>query len=485
MRRLALLAGMLALLVPAPAADARPAQPSIAACALGAGPAGTRAFYATGLERAERRFGGSSAQRRVFSTGVAAYIYGLAPIAVRQVVQLIPENSLVSFAALVDPSFRTIVLPNVDTTYTVGRLNLAHGPAVIDVPDTAGRYYVIQLLDAYSNTFSYIGRRTTGTKRGSFAIVPRGYEGALPQGVRRVESPTNLVWVIGRTLIREAADLPAVTRLMSAYTVTGLAAWQAGQRRPPIVLPNFPSLPELPPPEGLAFFDALGVALAESPPPRGDACALRAFTEAGIGPGRVPGSEATAAGRAALEAASRAGARLVRRAERRENRRSRMRNNGWLIPGDYVGNYGRNWLARAVVASVGLGANTRAETIYPIALTDSRGCPLRGRHRYTLRFPRGELPPVGAFWSLTVYDDDLFLAENPIDRYAIGDRTRGLRRGRDGSLTIHIQRQAPRGAARANWLPAPRGRFRLALRLYEPRRSALTGRWVPPALLRR
>jgi hypothetical protein len=423
MRRLALLAGMLALLVPAPAADARPVQLSIAACALGAGPAGMRGFYATRLERAERRFRGPSAQRLVFSAGVAAYIYGLAPVAVRQVVQLIPENSLVGFAALVDSSFRTIVLPNVDTTYTVGRLNLARGPVVIDVPDTAGRYYVIQLLDAYSNTFSYIGRRTTGTKRGSFAIVPRGYEGALPQGVRRVESPTNLVWVIGRTLIREPADLPAVTKLMSAYTVTGLAAWQAGQRQPPIVLPNFPSLPALPPPEGLAFFDALGVALAESPPPPGDACALRAFAAAGIGPGMVPGSAATAAGRAALEAASRAGARLVRRAEKRQNRRSRTRNNGWLIPGDYVGDYGRNWLGRAVVARVGLGANTRAETIYPIALTDSRGRPLRGWHRYTLRFPRGELPPVGAFWSLTVYDDDLFLVENPIDRYAIGDRT--------------------------------------------------------------
>jgi hypothetical protein len=482
MRPFVLVIGVLALLVPATDAAASPAGPRVPACALGGGSAGLRTFYAAELERAERRFQGN---RRVFSAGVAAYVYGLAPVAVRQTVQRFPENNLASIAALVDPSVRTVVLPNHDTTYTVGRLNLAAGPVVIDVPDTAGRYYVIQLLDAYSNTFSYIGRRTTGTRRGSFAVVPPGYSAGLPAGVRRVESPTNLVWVLGRTLVRDAADLPEVTRLMSGYTVTGLEAWRTGTRQSPLVLPAFPPSPALPIPEGLAFFDALGVALAESPPAPGDACALRAFAAAGIGPARLPGKQATGLARTALEAAARAGTRLVRRAERRENRRSRARHNGWLIAGDYIGDYGRAWLARAVVGLVALGANTPAETVYPIALTDSRGRPLRGRHRYTLRFPRGELPPVGAFWSLTAYGDDLYLFDNPMDRYAIGDRTLGLRGGRDGSLTIHIQHRRPRGAARANWLPVPSGRFRLALRLYEPRPSVLTGRWLPPPLRRR
>jgi hypothetical protein len=482
MRRFVLLAGVLALLVPATGAPAATAAPRVPACTLGGGSPGLRAFYAAELERAARRFQGN---RRVFSAGVAAYVYGSAPVAVRQTVQRFPRNNLVSIGALVDPSVRVVVLPNHDTTYTVGRLNLASGPVVIDVPDTAGRYYVIQLLDSYSNTFSYIGRRTTGTRRGSFAIVPPGYAGKLPAGARRVESPTNLVWVLGRTLIRDASDLPAVTRLMSAYRVTGLEAWRAGTRQASAVLPAFPALPELPLPEGLAFFDALGIALAENPPPRGDACALRAFAAAGIGTGRLPSTEATGPARAALETAVRAGRRLVQRAEQRENRSSRARNNGWLIPGRYIGNYGRNWLARAIVALTALGANTEAETVYPIALTDSRGRPLRGRHRYTLRFPPGELPPVGAFWSVTAYGDDLYLVDNPIHRYAIGDRTRGLRPGRDGSLTIHIRHRPPRGAARANWLPVPSGRFRLALRLYEPRRSVLTGRWLPPPLRRR
>jgi hypothetical protein len=149
MRRFVLLIGVLALLVPVTAAPAAPAAPHVPACALGGGSAALRAFYATQLERAERRFEGN---RRVFSAGVAAYVYGLAPVAVRQTVQRFPENNFVSIGALVDPSVRVVVLPNHDTTYTVGRLNLASGPVVIDVPDTAGRYYVIQLLDAYSNT---------------------------------------------------------------------------------------------------------------------------------------------------------------------------------------------------------------------------------------------------------------------------------------------------------------------------------------------
>jgi hypothetical protein len=480
MRRLAALIAVLAPLAAAAAAPAQAPRPSIAPCALGEGDKPLRSFYPGALARVERAFGGSRAERQEFSAAVAAYVYGLAPVAVRQTVQRFPENQVVSIGTLVDPAVRTIVFPNVDTTYTVGRLNLTAGPLVIDVPDTGGRYYVIQLLDAYSNTFAYVGRRTTGTRPGSHALVPPGYAGPLPAGVKRIESPTNLVWLLGRTLVKSEADLPAATQVMSGYRVTGLASWAAGARQEPLVLAAFPPSPPLPIPTGRAFYDALAVALAESPPPPGDACALRAFAAAGIGPGRAPGPEADVM----LAAAARAGNRIVRRAEALGNRISRARNNGWLIPRAYVGSYGRNWLGRAIIALVGLGANTPPETVYPIAITDSRGRALNGRHRYRVRFERGELPPVDAFWSLTMYRDDLYLFDHPSQRYSVGDRTPGLHRGRDGSLTIHIQRRPPRGAARANWLPAPAGRFRLGMRLYEPRRSVLRGTWLPPAVKR-
>ncbi len=264
-RRLTVLAGVLALLAAAAPAHARPLLPSVPACALGAGDTGIQDFYTARLARAEWRFGGPRDERRTFSAAAAAYVYGLAPVAVRQTVRPFPANQLVSIGDLVDPGVRTIVFPNVDTTYSVGRLDLKAGPVVIDVPNSRGRYYVIQLLDAYSNTFSYIGRRTTGTRPGSYAIVPRGYTGALPDGVRRIESPTGLVWVLGRTLVRGAADLPAATRVMSGYRVTGLASWAAGERQAPLLLPAFPPTPPLPVPVDLSFYDALGAALAETP----------------------------------------------------------------------------------------------------------------------------------------------------------------------------------------------------------------------------
>ena len=451
-------------------------EPSVPACALGTSAADLKGLFASELAKAERRV--PKRERPAFAAGVAAYVYGLAPVSVYETTQRFPENQLVSIAALTDPTVRTVVLPNHDTTYTVGRLQLAGGPRVLDVPDTAGRYYVIQLLDAYSNTFAYVGRRTTGTRAGSYAVVPPGYNGTLPAGVKRIQSPTNLVWVLGRTLVQDAADMPAVAAVMGGYRFTALDAWSAGQRQNPVVLGAFPTIatPEIP--TGLDYFAKLGEILATDPAPKRDGCALKAFARAGIKPGAKPTAQA-------LVAAVQAGKRIVNKAEQRANRHGAKRNNGWLVPGRYIGAYGTNYLGRAIIATAALGANTRPETVYPLAVADSAGRPLRGRHSYTIRFPRGQLPPANAFWSVTVYGKDRYLVPNPIDRYAIGDRTKGLRRGRDGSLTIHVQHSRPKGAAAANWLPAPSGSFRLAMRIYEPRRSVLNGRWLPPPVKRR
>jgi hypothetical protein len=478
---LIVLALVLTAALPA-AADA--AAPAVPGCALGTSAADLRGFEAAALARAERRYHGAKA-RRAYSTGAAAYVYGLAPLSVRNTVPRFPRNQIISIAELVEPAVRTVVAPNVDTTYTVGQIDLSDGPLVIDVPDTHGRYYVLQFMDAYSNTFAYVGRRTTGTKPGSYALVPPGYSGALPAGVERVRSPTNLIWLIGRTLVQDAADLAPVTELMGEYRLTALAAWSAGQRSNPIVLPAFPPQQnELVLPKGFAYLDELGEALAANPPPPGDACALRAFRAVGIGPGLTPSTQAKGAVRSALLAGVRAGPRLVTRAVAHVNAHSRVRNNGWLVLLGYIGDYGRNYLGRAVIARFALGANTAPETVYPSAVTDSRGRLLSGRHRYRVRFARGKLPPADAFWSITMYESDGYLHPNAARRYAIGDRTPGLRRGGDGSLTIAIQRKRPAGSAGANWLPAPKGRFRMIMRIYEPRRSVLRGRWRPPPVLR-
>jgi hypothetical protein len=265
---------------------------------------------------------------------------------------------------------------------------------------------------------------------------------------------------------------------MRAYSVTELPAWQAGERRALQIVTRRPQ-PPLVLPAGLAFAEALGQRLAESPPPDRDACALRAFGRAGIGPGSAPPPALAGP----VEAGLRAGDRLVDEIVAVERAWATERGNGWwTIAGD-TGRFGADYARRALVARIGLGANVASEALYPVADRDGDGRPLRGRRAYALRFAPGALPPVRAFWSLTLYDEDLALHPNPLGRYALGDRTPGLRRAADGSLTIRVSHQPPPGS-RANWLPAPRGAFSLYLRLYEPRRAALDGRWAPPTIER-
>ena len=255
-------------------------------------------------------------------------------------------------------------------------------------------------------------------------------------------------------------------------------------RRPP-ALPGAAGVPcAAPPGDPLRvrlLRRARGAARPPSRAPGGDACALRAFR-----PRRDrPRPHALHRGRGRGPDRARRGAESRRRGCSRarcaaSTPTAAVATSGWLALGPYVGDYGRNYLGRAVVARTLLGALTAEENVYLYGFDDSRGRPLSGRHRYRVRFARGQLPPVGAFWSLTMYNRDSYLYANPIDRYAIGDRTPGLRRAPDGSLTLYLQHRPPSGAARANWLPSPRGRFRVIMRLYEPRRSVLEGSWRPP-----
>jgi hypothetical protein len=243
-------------------------------------------------------------------------------------------------------------------------------------------------------------------------------------------------------------------------------------------------VPPIEVPKGAAYYDALGSELSLSPPPARDDCAMKAFKRAGIAPGAEPSTETDPITAAALEAAPRAGSRLIDRAIERLRRVSRKRHNGWTLPPGDTARFGVDYANRAVVARNLLAANLTEESLYPEADVDSRGRVLRGKNRYVIHFRRGELPPARAFWSLTLYNRDFFLVDNPIDRYAIGDRTPGLRYGRHGSLKIFVQHDPPAGRKRSNWLPAPRRAFLLRLRLFEPRHAALDGRWEPPQVKR-
>ena len=424
--------------------------------------------------------GAASAVQRAREAGADAYVYGYPLLLERAVLGRLPTNALVSIGALASPRARLVVLPNNDTAYTLARLDLSAEPMVLHIPVTGARYYVVQLLDAYTNVFANIGRRLNGSRGGDFAVVGPGWKGTLPTGVTRIVSPTPHVWLLGRTLVQGPADLTAVRALQARFALNPLSRYgTANASTSSLVLDSLPavSAPRLP--SGLAFYDALGQALADDPPPARDAALLRRLARYGIGPGRsaAPAPKGLADGVAL-------GRRRVAAERDRENRRSARRHNGWLVTDPRTGRFGTDYLGRAVTALVALGANVAEETVYGIAYDDRSGRPLDGRRRYRLHFARGELPPVRAFWSVTMYDRDLFLVANPIDRYSLGDRSRGLRRNADGSLDILLQQRRPARHA-GNWLPAPRGRFVLALRLYNPKPRVLAGRWPLPPVTRR
>jgi hypothetical protein len=495
MRRLLVAALAAVALAAGAAADAgAAAPPDLPACALGKLPAALRTFLPEAIVGAQRRYGatlrGVSAADRTraevaYAIGAAAYLYGYPPVILRLTVSRFPVNQFVGIAQLAGASARAVVAPNHDTLYSVSQLNLENGPLVIDAPATAGRYSILQLLDAYTNDFAYIGSGAERDSAESVALVPPGWQGTLPDGVRRLDSPTTLVWLLGRTLIDGQSDLPAARQVLSGYAITPLARWAAGARGAPLILDAFPGNQMTPPvPTGLAFYDTLGQDLAATPPSAADACALQAFASVGIGPGQTPSTGTDPLVTEALAAAATAGPRLVDAASTAMRRDSQGRHNGWFTLAGDTGRFGADYAGRAVTANLGLAANTAAQAVYPNTDTDSDGRLLDGRHDYVLTFAPGHLPPVKAFWSLTLYGADRYFAPNPLNRFTLGDRTKGLRYGRGRSLRLFVSHRSPPGRDRANWLPAPRGRFLLYLRLYEPKPAAVGGRWLPPSVVR-
>jgi hypothetical protein len=419
-------------------------------------------------------------EQRARTIAAQAYVYGFPVVDEQGVISRFPANTLIHITQPATPAERLVVLPNADTLYSNARLDLSAGPVVVHVPEERGRYYVLQLLDAYTNTFGYIGRRTTGTHPGDYAITPPGWQGTLPAGVHRIGAPTPTVWLLGRTLVSGPADVVHANAVQHGYTLTPLSGF-GGPPSPAVFLPASTSKPA-PLPTGLAFFDALDSAMALNPPPSSDHALLRRFATVGIAPGRMPSTEGLPSDvRTGLIAGLRDGQQQIERYAAKATAASERKHNGWLIPPAAAGDFGSNHLLRAYTAQAAIGENRPAEAVYPTTSVDSRRHPLTGAHRYVLHFAKGQLPPVRGFWSLTMYDQGHFLVANPIDRYAIGDRTRGLKRNRDGSLDILLQAARPKHGA-ANWLPAPKGRFFLALRLYEPKPAVLEGHWPPPTI---
>jgi hypothetical protein len=393
-----------------------------------------------------------------------------------------PVNQFAHRRALPDPTSTAVVSPNSDTLYSTAWLDLTAEPIVLSLPEVRDRYYLMQLLDAWTNVFASLGTRTTGRGKGDFAIVGPRWVGIIPAGLRALRSPTNMVWLIGRTQTNGRTDYATVHALQNRYTLTPLSAWDAvgGVLEDVDVDPtgdtSMTPVEQVARMDAAAFFERLNSLMTGNPPSAADAPALKRFASVGIGSGRTLVAETFAtlgvgvslARDSLIAAACKQHGELV---------------NGWEILPSNTGRYGTDYLWRAVVARLGLGANLQEDAAYLHTTTDADGQPLTGANKYVVRFAIGTLPPVRAFWSITMYNARQAFVDNVLDRYAIGDRD-NVTFGNDGSLTLFIQHESPGIAHSSNWLPSPTGSFNLLMRLYWPTQTVLGGRWKPPAVER-
>ena len=361
--------------------------------------------------------------------------------------------------------------PNVDTIYGYTWLDLRAGPQVLHVPEAQDRYYSIQLIDMYSDSFAYVGRRATGTRAGTFAIIGPFWKGKLPKGLKAIRSPTDDVICFSRTAVADDADLPAALAVQGQYGFGDLVDFPNAVRLP-VARDHMPLPPILDlSKSGAGFFDELCNRLTENPPRAEEHARLKRFAPIGIGPGRQPSANAEL--KATLEAAIPAADLLVKTVQ------FGKLINGWAVNFSMV-SFPKDPLLRASSVKYGPGGHVPEEALYFNADKGPDGQPLNGARNYALRFPNGQLPPVDAFWSLTVYGPMMNLTENPINRYAIRGQTPGLVFADDGSLTLRIQHTAP-AEGNANWLPVPAGPFRLIMRTYQPKRAVLTQAYkLPP-----
>jgi hypothetical protein len=421
---------------------------------------------------------------RIFrtSTSVSKTVRGNAPV-----------NRFAHARRLADAAARTVVAPNHDTLYSLAWLDLSRRPQVIHVPRMR-RFFAFELVDPWTENFRNVSTITGNRKGGDFAITGPGFDGDLPPGVKEIESEYDRVWVIGRTYIKNEADTQRVNEIQNSYRLFPLSKY--GKRyKPPKIEPVDTTIDEAtipgfgPGEDPLAFYTALGALMERFPPPAADQTLLDRLRSIGVGTGLDPATDASldAATLQGMRDAVTDGPAAIQAEIARRYVAEFGKHNGYLL-GD-IGRYGTDYSLRAITARVGIGALKPKIAIYAFTQTANDLTPLTGAGRYVLHIPADQLPvPARAFWSLTLYDEQVFFYDNPFGRYLINDRT-DLHYNADGSLDLYVQAEQPADPAQArNWIPAPPGGFRLIWRFYDTgdaRFGILDGTgWQPPKVLR-
>ncbi len=396
-----------------------------------------------------------------------------------------PMNTFVNVPAFPPADLKVVVRVNFDTLYSIAWLDLTREAQVVTAPDTGGRYYLLPMLDMWTDVFASPGWRTTGTQAGNFLITPPGWNGTVPAGMTRINAPTPYVWVIGRTKTDGPPDYDAVHKIQGGYKVTTLSDW--GKTPRPVEAKIDPNVDMKTPPKiqvdtmpAAKYFAYAAELLKLHPPHLTDDPIIAQMKRIGIEPGKsFDIDKVPPAVKKALEGVPEAGQKLM---EWKLPTLARVANH-WSMNTDTMGVYGNYYLKRAIVTQQGLGANLPEDAVYPLNLGDESGRPLDGASKYTLHFEKGATPPVNAFWSVTLYDQDGFQVANSLNRFAVSSWM-PFKYSSDGSLTLYIQNESPGEDKEANWLPAPKGAFNLTMRLYAPKSDVLTGKWNPPPITR-
>ena len=450
-----------------------------------------------GMARAETPAGALKAHEAK-DTAIDAYVYAYPLVTMeytRRVMTNVaapegtraPMGEFVRMRSYPTAKFRDVTAPNADTLYTTAWLDVTKEPWIVSLPDMNGRYFLLPMLDGWTNVFQVPGKRTTGTAAQKYAITGPGWKGTLPAGVTQLKAPTNMVWIIGRTQTNGPQDYAAVHKIQAGFKLVPLSRFGKPYTPPPGKVD--PSIDmKTPPVEQVArmtteqFFNRFAMLLKDNPPPASEAPILAKLAKIGIVPGQKfdPSKLDPAVAKGLSQALPTALAKL-----NEAGSKTGAPVNGWRVPPMILGQYGSEYGVRAAVAMFGLGANLPEDAVYPSVYVDADGKPLDAAQKYVIHFDKNQTPPVHAFWSITMYDPHSFFVANSINRFAISSWM-PLKKNADGSIDIYVQATSPGKDKEANWLPSPSsGAFNMTMRMYWPNEKApsiIDGSWKPPVV---
>ena len=378
--------------------------------------------------------------------------------------------------------FKEVVRPNFDTLYSLAWVDVSKEPAILTVPEIKDRFYLLPTLDMWTDVFSVVGTYATGTKAGEYAYCLPEWKGELPKGVKRINVPTSMFWILGRTQTNGPKDYDYIHKIQDGMKVVPLSSYGKVYKPP---FKKDPSIDDVTPPltqvekmDAKTYFTYAMTLMKKYPPHITDNSMVARMKRIGLITENFNYDALPERVKKALAKTPELGHKKMREYLPRVGYNA----NGWQMITKSIGVYGNDYLQRATINLLGLGANPPEQAVYPLNITDKNGKIPMGEKRYVMHFDKDTLPPVEGFWSVTMYDMDGFTVPNPLNRYAIGDRD-ALKYNKDGSLDIYLQYASPGKEKESNWLPTPaKGTLGITLRLYGPKDSVLDGEWGPPYL---